>query len=622
MSYVVIARKWRPNKFEDVVAQDHISTTLKNAIQQNRIASAYLFSGPRGVGKTTTARIFAKAVNCDNGPTPTPCNTCASCTEITGSRSLEVFEIDGASNRGIDEVRNLRENLRYSAAKGKHKIYIIDEVHMLTTEAFNALLKTLEEPPPNVLFIFATTEFHKVPATILSRCQRYDFRRIPPNEIADQLRKICEKDEVEIDDESLFLLAKKADGSMRDSQSLLDQVISFCGKKIQLDDLTDLLGIIDQDLYFKTTDIIQNNDVSGGLSVVEDIFSRGYNMAEFLNGLAEHFRNILVVSATGKTELLEGLETYNARYLEAASGFSETDLLRLIQLCTETAYQVKRSSSPKLLLEMALVKMIKMDSSVQISTLISSLNNLGGVQAGTSGESQTKTASPPATATQSATHSLTKASTRPEEISVPVVRPAKATSTAPAEHGSAAVRIQQIKPVLGNATAHPAPLPVAPDPGSNQQQNVAVQQSPGQPTNDDDTRIVSLEKIKSDWQKIVDDVKVRKIHLGSFLNEGFPTAIHDNRLEISFSGDNGFHMKTVEQNKAIVQEVIHLHTGLQLRLQCHKNESDEFNQVISQRSPVASRPEQPASNDAVLEIPMVKKVIEAFDGEFVQRKRE
>jgi len=229
MSYVVLARKWRPMKFEKVVAQSHVTTTLSNAIKNDRLASAYLFSGPRGIGKTTTARIFAKAINCDKGPTPTPCNECSSCTEITGSRSLDVFEIDGASNRGIDEVRNLRENLRYAATQGKYKIYIIDEVHMLTTEAFNALLKTLEEPPAKVLFIFATTEPHKVPATILSRCQRYDFRRIPLNEIVQQLQNICTSEKINIDEKSLFLIARKSDGSLRDSQSLLFRLINYFG---------------------------------------------------------------------------------------------------------------------------------------------------------------------------------------------------------------------------------------------------------------------------------------------------------------------------------------------------------------------------------------------------------
>ena len=232
MSYIVLARKYRPMFFEDVVGQQHVTRTLQNAIEQNRIANAYLFAGPRGVGKTTVARILAKALNCEQGPTPRPCNQCSYCLEINESRSLDVFEIDGASNRGIDEVRNLRESLRYSPSAGKYRINIIDEVHMLTNEAFNALLKTLEEPPKNVLFIFATTEPHKVPATIMSRCQRFDFKRMSNKNIIEQLRMLCEKEQIEIDDESLRLIATRADGSMRDSESILDEIIAFAGKKI------------------------------------------------------------------------------------------------------------------------------------------------------------------------------------------------------------------------------------------------------------------------------------------------------------------------------------------------------------------------------------------------------
>ncbi|MDZ7261147.1 MAG: DNA polymerase III subunit gamma/tau, partial [candidate division KSB1 bacterium] len=312
MSYLVLARKWRPLKFDEVVGQKHVIVTLENAIKSNRLANAYLFSGPRGVGKTTVARILAKAINCEQGPTVTPCNKCASCNEITESRSLDVFEIDGASNRGIDEVRNLRENLRYAPHKGKHKIYIIDEVHMLTTEAFNALLKTLEEPPPNVLFIFATTEPHKVPATILSRCQRFSFKRIPLSEIIQQLKTICQAEHIEIDEESLHLIAKKADGSMRDGQSILDQAVSFCGAKIQVQQVAELLGVIEQELFFELSDLIKRKDVKGGLALAERIFYEGYDVNEFLIGAAEHFRNLLVIKSSAPETVGKGAEVLEA----------------------------------------------------------------------------------------------------------------------------------------------------------------------------------------------------------------------------------------------------------------------------------------------------------------------
>ncbi|MGH7602219.1 MAG: DNA polymerase III subunit gamma/tau, partial [bacterium] len=294
MSYLVLARKWRPRQFSEVVAQEHVTRTLENAITQNRLASAYLFTGPRGVGKTTMARLLAKAVNCETGPTITPCDACSTCVEIAEGRSLDVLEIDGASNRGIDEVRNLRESARYTPTKGKRKIYIIDEVHMLTEPAFNALLKTLEEPPPHVLFIFATTEVHKVPATILSRCQRFDFRRVPLPEIVGQLRNICQKESVQIDETSLALIAKKAEGSMRDSQSLLDQVIAYCGQQVKAEDIAQLFGIIEQEIFFACTDAMARQDVAKGLALSEQIYTTGYHLGEFLERLSEHLSNILM----------------------------------------------------------------------------------------------------------------------------------------------------------------------------------------------------------------------------------------------------------------------------------------------------------------------------------------
>jgi len=580
MSYVVLARKWRPMKFEDVASQDHVTTTLKNAIQSDRLASAYLFSGPRGVGKTTTARILAKAINCDEGPTPSPCNECSSCQEITTSRSLDVFEVDGASNRGIDEVRNLRENLKYAPSKGKHKIYIIDEVHMLTTEAFNALLKTLEEPPPRVLFIFATTEFHKVPPTILSRCQRYDFRRITMQEIVRNLESICNKEGIKIAEPALFLLAKKADGSLRDSQSLLDQVISFCGQEINLDDITELLGVIGQDFFFDCTDVIAARDVSAALQLVETIFNHGYDMAEFLNGLAEHFRNFLVINVTTSGELLEGMDTYLSRYQENAQAFTDTDLLRLVKMATDASYQIKRASNPKIVLEMTLLKMIKMDKSVELTGLLTDLKNL-----------KTKTNSPPDASTNPASEMKPSTSSRP-------------TTNESAHAGT--TTIKQIGNQITTNGGHLEPAPI---------NIISEQKDPAIP---DEKAIVSLEKIKTEWPKIVDCVKNKKIHLGSFLNEGYPTAVTDGTLEVSFGQGGSFHLKTVEQNRKVVEEVIHENTGFKLRLSCRQDDSDEFHEVLQQLRQDAPMPEEdtPDQDDA-LQIPIVRKVVEMFDGEIV-----
>lgn len=376
MSYLVLARKYRPMFFEDVVGQEHVTQTLQNAIRQNRIANAYLFCGPRGVGKTTVARLLSKALNCDEGPSIRPCNVCSSCIEVNESRSLDVLEIDGASNTGVDDVRNLRESLRFAPNPGKYRIIIIDEVHMLSNNAFNALLKTLEEPPSRVLFIFATTEAHKVPATILSRCQRFDFKRIPTKRIIEQLRELCQKEEIDIDDESLRLIAGKGDGSMRDAESVLDQIIAFAGKTVTAENTAHLLGIIGLPLFFRVSDLIISHDTSGAVDLVQQIFAEGYDFNEFLIGLAEHLRNILIVKTTGKAEQLNVSEEYARRYLETAHAFQVEDLLRLIKIAADTESLIRRSENARIHLEVALIKMVRMADSVQLSRLFDEIEEI------------------------------------------------------------------------------------------------------------------------------------------------------------------------------------------------------------------------------------------------------
>jgi DNA polymerase-3 subunit gamma/tau len=285
MAYVVLARKWRPMTFEKVIGQEHVTRTIMNALKIQRIAHAYIFAGPRGVGKTTTARLLAKAVNCENQPVLNPCNSCKTCQSITKGIHLDVIEIDGASNRGIDEIRNLRENIKFAPATATSKIYIIDEVHMLTKEAFNALLKTLEEPPSHAIFILATTEIHKVPPTILSRCQRFDFKRISVKHIHNQLEEIVLKESLEIESDVLHLISKKADGSMRDAESILDQMISFSEGQLTSKQVRDSLGIIEQDLFFEFSKLLIEKDNKKILDYAHKIINTGYDLLDFLQGL-------------------------------------------------------------------------------------------------------------------------------------------------------------------------------------------------------------------------------------------------------------------------------------------------------------------------------------------------
>lgn len=375
MSYVVFARKWRPHKFDEVIGQQHITQTLKNAINNNRIGHSYIFSGPRGVGKTTTARIFAKSLNCLNPQNAEPCNDCEMCQSFDSSQSMDIIEIDGASNRRIEDIRNLRETVKYSPTKGQYKIYIIDEVHMLTLESFNALLKTLEEPPEHTIFIFATTDIHKVPLTIISRCQRFDFRRIELEDIKGLLSKIADAENITIDDQSLTLIAKKADGALRDAQSLFDQVVSFCGNNIDSKILSSMLNLIDDDIYFSVSEAILQNDFKDAFNISKTIYENGWNFIDFLDGLIEHFRNILAVVVTHNTDLIESAEVYKGKYLSYRDYFSEGDLLRILKYLNNLVYEIKSTQNQRLKVEIGLSHLIGLSRTSTISKLIQKLEN-------------------------------------------------------------------------------------------------------------------------------------------------------------------------------------------------------------------------------------------------------
>ena len=378
--YEVIARKWRPQQFDDVVGQRHITDTLKNELRSGRIAHAFLFSGIRGIGKTSAARILAKALNCLSfpAPTPDPCNQCDACLAIKNGTATDVMEIDGASNRKIEHIRELRENIKFAPAKLRYKVYIIDEVHMLTKEAFNALLKTLEEPPKHAIFILATTDTHKVPITITSRCQRFNFRGVGYAQMAEALRGITSAEGIAIDDQSLLYVAKRSEGSMRDAQSILEQVISYCGKDVRQEQVAELLGIVGGESIQTVTEAILANQPERILTVVETLLRDGHDLEQFYKDLVEHFRNLMImkVSPNAQQLLENSLLAMDVLQQEiAAASFQELQAIFKYLIRAESL--IKQSAYPRFTLEMALLQAPQMRSFEAFDSVLQTVNALG-----------------------------------------------------------------------------------------------------------------------------------------------------------------------------------------------------------------------------------------------------
>ncbi|MEI6847331.1 MAG: DNA polymerase III subunit gamma/tau [Chlorobiaceae bacterium] len=380
MSYQVIARKYRPTKFADIMAQEHITKTIQNSLRMGRLGHGYIFSGLRGVGKTTAARVFAKAVNCRKmmedpeylQQVTEPCGECESCRDFDSGTSLNISEFDAASNNSVDDIRTLRENVRYGPQKGKYRVYIIDEVHMLSIAAFNAFLKTLEEPPPHAIFIFATTELHKIPATIASRCQRFNFKRIPLPDIQNQLQLICNAEKIAVDADALQLIGRKAQGSMRDAQSILDQVIAFSAEneqqgRISYQGVAELLNYIDDDHMFAVTDAVTEHNPSKMLEIAQFVLHNGYDEQDFLEKLIEHLRNLLIVLNLSSTRLIERPDAVRERYQRDAANFSPSSVMQMADFLLQTQKELKFQFEYQFRFELALLKLIDMMDDVSVS---------------------------------------------------------------------------------------------------------------------------------------------------------------------------------------------------------------------------------------------------------------
>src|SRR5210317_1480451 len=443
MAYLVLARKWRPQNFVDLIGQEHVSQTLANAIRSGRIHHAFLFTGARGVGKTSAARILAKALNCDEGLSDQPCGSCSSCTEITAGQGLDVIEIDGASNTGVDDVRELRENIRYLPNRSRFKIFIIDEVHMLSTNAFNALLKTLEEPPEHAKFIFATTEPHKIPITILSRCQRFDFRKIPLAKVAERLREIAAAEELTISDRSLGLIARQGEGSMRDALSSFDQVLAFSGDQVEDEAVQTLLGMVDRRLLLDTVEAILRRDSRRALESAHRVDQLGLALRRFTQDLLEMFRGMVICKVVDEpAELLDmvGDELKELKLL--AEDASLEDLQRIVTLLMKTQLELVNSNSPLLALEMSLVRLATLAPSQDLGKLIKHIESL-----------EKRLGAAPLTNTQSAPQ---RTAPQPTSTPPPPKKPDAPVATSTVSKGWQGLveQVKQSRPMLGSVLEH------------------------------------------------------------------------------------------------------------------------------------------------------------------------
>ena len=632
MAYEVTARKWRPQEFDGVIGQEHVTTTLKNAIQAGQTAHAYLFAGPRGVGKTTTARILAKALNCVDGPTVTPCNACSICREISEGRSVDVLEIDGASNNRVEQVRtHLLESVKYTPSQGKHKIYIIDEVHMLTKEAFNALLKTLEEPPPHVYFIFATTDPRKVIPTVLSRCQRFDFRRISGPTIVDHLAMISEQSGYDVQREALALIARRVDGSMRDAESLLDQVVAFGGTGLTAGEAAEVLGIVDQDVYFELLDVVADQDVPRGLDLVDRVFRQGHDLEEINLGVLEHLRNLLVVKAAPEADALLGAAALAFdRYREQAERFETEDLLRLSQLATQMEQSVKQSALPRVQLETGIVRMIRMAKSVQLTDVMNRLSEMARrVGSGEGDDDASDTA-----ASEEAKPPAGAASSAPQAAAHPV--PSVSASSAPSAAAPAMSSSGDPDP---SRDASPEPVDKAPEP-----QDPVVPAGPATATEpataSADAPKLDVREVRNRWPSIVKEITAQRSALGSFMAEAEVSACTPAddagsgapaRVTLRFGASRVFHKQQAEKrdNAALIQRICADALGIPVRIACEIGDStgpDE--RTIPNEIPAgdeqlpskdgASTVKETGARSGAAKDPAVMKIVDAFDGQIVK----
>lgn len=561
MSYQVLSLKYRPQSFYDVVGQTHVTETLVNAFKKERIAQGYIFTGQRGVGKTTTARILAKGLNCSASKNGQPCNDCTVCNEITESRNLDVLEIDGASNRGIEEIRNLRELIKFTPMNAPYKIFIIDEVHMLTNPAFNALLRTLEEPPAHGKFIMCTTDIHKVPATIISRCQRFDFNRLTIEVIRDTINNILAKEEIQADGASVDAIARKSEGSMRDALSILDQVIAFSSEQIVFEEVEKVLGLIPHDVYFGFTDAMKDRDNAGLLTTLAQIRNQGLPVEDVVTGLNKHVRNLMFATINDGLKAVEMNDDLKQQYIAAATSWDVRDLLRIAQVITDVETRIKRASQPYIMLEMMGLKLLEMDESVSIEQLLKNSSQQFGSSAQTA---------PP----QKKKIKTNKTDTRTDTQSVKAGKP--------------------------DNTIGP----------------IANQDEINEPKKDYKTKNkagISIEELKGKWPEIITSVTNLRTSIGMVLEHCVPLEFVGKKVQVGMVDQPRFNLDLLKNNKEIIEDVAANHVKQKIKIKFFTVEKDsqlaeELLKNVVPKNQVASTKTDP----------VVDRVLELFDGEILR----
>ena len=627
--YLVAARKYRPGVFDDVVAQQHVTETLRNAIRMDRLGHAYLFSGPRGVGKTTVARILAKAINCetplDDRVNAEPCEKCVSCTTFSEGRSLNVIEIDAASNNKVEDVRELRDTVRIPPQGARKKVYIVDEVHMLSTAAFNAFLKTLEEPPPYALFIFATTEPQKVLPTILSRCQRFDFKRIPVDEIVDRLQRIAAEENIKVDEASLMLIAQKGDGALRDALSVFDQAVSLCGADISYTELARALRVVDQDLFFDATTHISNGDSAGILDLVGRLTTEGYDLKEFLGGLAGHLRNLLVTVSTHTGDLIEATSAVKEQYLEHGKNFSETQLLRLLMILAQTEESLARSSQPRLAAELGLLKMAAANNAIDLRQAMRRLNVLEKAVAdhpqriSDGADVKPEQTNPTKPEKAPSQEIAPKAKSQRESFDVLPAAPEQLADQIPARKKSSETEKRST-----SQSSPPEPTPTPAGPGLFGPPAINKKSGPRNSAADSGSVEGSLavsvaappripDSIEEIWLKYVSTIKSLRIHVGSLLQHGAPVEIKGSAVLVAIPDD--FHRRLLDNQHDFLLK--HLNAASEIQ---YKKIEFVVRQITGSDEDDSSRDEfdpYEYMKRKRQESPIVKSIFEDFGGELV-----